>query len=64
MVPTLPPLRLLHLADVHLDTPFYGKEESIRRKLRDATRRAFQAAVDVAIDREVTDYRKLVESVN
>lgn len=46
-------LHILHLADVHLDTPFYGREESLRRKLRDACREAFRAAVSLAIERRV-----------
>jgi DNA repair protein SbcD/Mre11 len=46
-------LRILHIADAHLDTPFYGREEALRRKLREATRTAFAAAVDVAIERGV-----------
>ena len=46
-------LRILHLADVHLDTPFYGREEDLRRKLRQATRQAFRAAVEEAIERRV-----------
>ncbi len=47
------PLRLLHIADAHLDTPFYGREESLRRKLRDACRQAFSRAVEEAIERDV-----------
>ncbi len=46
-------LRLLHLADVHLDTPFYGREESVRNKLRAGARQAFTSAVDLAVDRRV-----------
>ncbi|MEA3238254.1 MAG: DNA repair exonuclease [Candidatus Bipolaricaulota bacterium] len=46
-------LRLLHMADVHLDTPFYGRDELLRRKLRDACREAFKRAVDAAIKRNV-----------
>ena len=46
-------LRLLHVADVHLDTPFYGRDESMRRKLRNACREAFKGAVDAAIERDV-----------
>lgn len=46
-------LRLLHVADAHLDTPFYGREESLRRKLRDACRQAFSQAVEEAIQRDV-----------
>ncbi len=44
-------VRLLHLADCHLDTPFYGREKEMRRRLRDACREAFRAAVDLAIER-------------
>ena len=44
-------LRILHLADAHLDTPFCGREESLRQQLRRATWQAFSAAVDHAIDR-------------
>lgn len=47
------PLRLLHTADVHLDTCFYGRDEGLRRKLRDACRDAFTRAVDAAIERNV-----------
>ena len=46
-------LRILHIADAHLDTPFYGQEESFRRKLREATRDAFSVAVEEAIHRKV-----------
>lgn len=44
-------LRFLHLADVHLDTPFYGRDEQWRGRLRAATRTAFTRAVDLAIER-------------
>jgi exonuclease SbcD len=47
------PLRLLHIADAHLDTPFYGREEALRRKLRDACRQAFSQALEEAIERNV-----------
>ena len=46
-------LRILHVADAHLDTPFYGREESLRQKLRQAALEAFDAAVRHAIGREV-----------
>ena len=46
-------LRILHIADVHLDTAFSGRDESLRRKLRDACRQAFTGAIDVAIERGV-----------
>jgi len=46
------PVRILHLADCHLDTPFYGRDEGMRRRLRDACREAFQAGVDLAVERQ------------
>lgn len=44
------PFRFLHLADLHLDTTFAGRTEAVRTALRDATRRAFEAAVTTAIE--------------
>ncbi len=46
-------LRLLHLADVHLDTPFAGRSPTLRARLRQASRDAFQRAVDVALAEKV-----------
>jgi DNA repair exonuclease SbcCD nuclease subunit len=46
-------MRILHIADAHLDTPFYGRAGALRRKLQRASRQAFSSAVDVAIEREV-----------
>lgn len=46
-------MRVLHLADVHLDTPFAGRSETLRERLRDASRLAFRRAVDLALDEEV-----------
>lgn len=45
-------MRVLHLADLHLDTAFRGRSEPMREALRRATREAFEAAVTTAIDRE------------
>jgi DNA repair exonuclease SbcCD nuclease subunit len=42
-------MRFVHVADVHLDTSFAGRSESVRRRLRDASRDAFRRAVDLAI---------------
>jgi hypothetical protein len=54
-IPPMGTLRFLHLADVHLDTPFYGRdgqdEQWRRGRLRAATRTAFTRAVDLAIER-------------
>jgi len=47
------PLRVLHIADAHLDTPFYGREDWLRRKLRQACRQAFRAAMELAMERRV-----------
>jgi hypothetical protein len=46
-------MRFLHLADVHLDTPFAGRRTEVRRRLRAAVREAFGAAVDTALDEGV-----------
>ncbi len=46
-------MRLLHVADVHLDAPFAGRSERVRRRLRQATREAFSRAVDAAVGEEV-----------
>jgi DNA repair exonuclease SbcCD nuclease subunit len=46
-------MRFLHVADVHLDTSFAGRSESVRRRLREACREAFRGAVDLAIREEV-----------
>jgi DNA repair exonuclease SbcCD nuclease subunit len=46
-------VRLLHLADVHLDTAFEGRSDALRAHLRDALRTAFERAVDCAIDEDV-----------
>lgn len=47
------PLRILHVADAHLDTPFYGRKKETRQKLRNACRDAFKSAVDEALKRNV-----------
>jgi DNA repair exonuclease SbcCD nuclease subunit len=46
-------MRFVHVADVHLDTPFTGRSESVRRRLREASRDAFRRAVDLAIREDV-----------
>jgi len=43
------PFRFLHLADLHLETSFGGRPET-RERLRQATREAFERAVDYAIE--------------
>ena len=46
-------MRFVHIADVHLDTSFPGRSESVRRRLREASREAFRAAVDLAVREDV-----------
>jgi DNA repair exonuclease SbcCD nuclease subunit len=46
-------MRFLHLADVHLDTPFAGRSALLRERLREATRDAFSRALDRAVEAEV-----------
>lgn len=46
-------MRFLHIADVHLDTSFTGRSDSVRRRLREASREAFRRAVDVAVREDV-----------
>ncbi len=46
-------MRFVHIADVHLDTSFAGRSDVVRRRLRDASRQAFKAAVDLAIREDV-----------
>lgn len=46
-------MRFVHTADVHLDTSFAGRSETVRRRLREASREAFRAAVDLAIREDV-----------
>ena len=42
-------MRFLHLADVHLDTPFAGRSPALRSRLRSASREALAAAVECAL---------------
>ena len=44
-------MRFVHLADAHLDTPFYGQGEDLRRRLREGARISFSQAVDWALNR-------------
>jgi DNA repair protein SbcD/Mre11 len=46
-------MRFLHVADVHLDTSFAGRSERVRGRLREASRDAFQGAVELAIREDV-----------
>jgi DNA repair exonuclease SbcCD nuclease subunit len=46
-------MRFLHVADIHLDTSFAGRSETVRRRLREASRDALRHAVDVALREDV-----------
>jgi DNA repair protein SbcD/Mre11 len=46
-------MRFVHVADVHLDASFAGRSESVRQRLRDASREAFRRAVDLAVREDV-----------
>ena len=46
-------MRFIHVADVHLDTPFSGRSEEVRSRLRQALREAFGRCVEVAVAEEV-----------
>ena len=47
------PFRFIHIADVHLDTPFASRSEALRERLREAAREAFRRAADLAISQKV-----------
>lgn len=46
-------MRLLHIADVHLDTPFTGRSEAMRQRLRRAALEALDRCVATAVAEEV-----------
>lgn len=46
-------IKLLHIADVHLDTTFLCRSEEVRRQLREAIRSSFRSAVSCAIEEGV-----------
>lgn len=43
----------LHMADVHLDTPFQNRDPRIRALLRDVVRQAFENGVKLALAKKV-----------
>ena len=46
-------MRFLHLADVHLDTPFAGRSDGVRKRLQEASREALHRAVSCALAERV-----------
>src|SRR5215207_3068203 len=52
-----PVFRFIHAADLHLDTPYEGigrASDDVQRALRDASLDAFDALVDLALERNVS----------
>lgn len=45
--------RFLHVADVHLDTPFQSRDQDFRSMLQDSLRKAFESCIDLALSRDV-----------
>ncbi len=52
-LPTDCRMRFVHIADVHLDTPFSTRSPMVRKRLRAATRSAFSRAVELALQEQV-----------
>lgn len=46
-------MRFVHIADVHLDTPFAGRSAELRGRLRQACRDALGRAVELALEERV-----------
>ncbi len=46
----------IHMADVHFDTPFASKDPDFRRFMRESTRLAFKAGVDLALREKVNAF--------
>ena len=45
-------LRIVHAADIHLDTPYRRHDEAVRARLQEAGREAFIRLIDLALERE------------
>lgn len=45
--------RIVHAADIHLDTPYRRHDESVRARLLEAGREAFVRLIDLALERQV-----------
>ena len=45
-------MRLVHIADVHLDTGFANRKREVRDRLRQAARQAFKRCVDTTIEEQ------------
>ncbi len=45
-------LRMVHAADIHLDTPYRRHDEAVRARLLEAGREAFTRLIDLALERQ------------
>ena len=45
-------LRIVHAADIHLDTPYRRHDEGVRARLLEAGREAFTRLIDLALERQ------------
>ena len=46
-------MRFIHAADIHLDTAFSSRSDEVRKRLREASRVAFERLVDLALAEQV-----------
>lgn len=46
-------IKLMHIGDVHLDTPFYSRTAPLRQQLREGLRTAFQRVIERCIQEQV-----------
>ena len=42
--------KFIHIADVHLDTPFKNRDKNMRMQLKECQRAAFRSAISTAVD--------------
>lgn len=45
--------KFIHMADIHLDTPFQSRDEGIRKLLKDSIKQAFSSSVGLAVSEGV-----------
>ncbi|MDD3839824.1 MAG: DNA repair exonuclease [Clostridia bacterium] len=46
-------LKFVHMADIHLDTPFYSSDKNTGKLLKDSIKNAFAAGIELAVQQEV-----------
>ena len=45
-------MKIIHAADIHLDTPYVRRDEQLRHRLQNAGRKAFRNLVDLSISED------------